>query len=369
MRMLRDNAPAEVEYSVAGTFHQGAPGAPCQKVVELALNRIVHPLAIPDMGFRALRLRDRFDLVHVHAHPIRLKGLGNIPLVMSENASSAVYLGDYLGWDEEHLASAYSRARHMYRALGIHDRLLTLDRVSIVYVFSEWARRLNIHWGADPEKLRVVSPGFPTPDVPTRRPTEGFTFLFVGGDFERKGGFDVVEAFERVVQERPQVRLDLVTTDPWTPNPDRRIHSWVGEDRRKRVLGRLEGLERQGVIRRAWPNREVLMSEVYPRADAFVMPTLAEGFGFTNVEAMSFALPVISSDAGPMPELVSNGETGLLVSPGDVEGLTETMLSLAGDRDRAARMGSAGRADFLERFTLEHFRAGVDEVYRQALDS
>ena len=57
---------------------------------------------------------------------------------------------------------------------------------------------------------------------------------------------------------------------------------------------------------------------MYPAADAFVMPTLAEGFGFTNVEAMSHALPVISSRLGPIEEIVAHGETGLLVEPGDV---------------------------------------------------
>jgi glycosyltransferase involved in cell wall biosynthesis len=109
------------------------------------------------------------------------------------------------------------------------------------------------------------------------------------------------------------------------------------------------------------------MDELYPQADAFVMPSLAEGFGFTNVEAMSTGLPVISSDIGPMPEVVTNHVTGILVRAGDVDALREAMLRLAVERDEAARMGAAGRAAFLERFTIDRFQAGLGELYRKAL--
>ena len=171
-----------------------------------------------------------------------------------------------------------------------------------------------------------------------------FTFLFVGTDFERKGGFDVVEAFELVSDEHPHVRLALVGTDPRERNPDRLVHGWVGEGRRMRVLERLEDLKRRGV---ASCHTELGWRDVretfYPGADAFVMPTLAEGFGFTNVEAMSFGLPVISSVVGPIPEIVAEGKTGLLVSPGDVGALAIAMNRLVSDPDAARAMGESAR--------------------------
>jgi glycosyltransferase involved in cell wall biosynthesis len=368
LRTMSGNPPAGVEYSLAGPFHQGAPGAPCQRAVEIALNQIVRRATIPDMGMRALRLRDDFDLVHVHAHPVRLSGLGDTPLVMSEGSSSAVYLGDYLGWDQKRMRRGYGRARRTYHALGIHDRLLALEGVTIAYVFSEWAREINLRWGADPERLTVLYPGFPIPQPVERDRSETFTFLFVGTDFERKGGFDVVEAFDRVAHEDEHARLTLIT-DPWASNPDREVHSWVSSERRRRVLDRLEALERGGLVnRRAAANRDTLMAEVYPGSDAFVMPSLAEGFGFTNVEAMSVGLPVVSSKIGPMSEIVDDRETGILVPPGEVDALAEAMLGLVADRGTAAKMGSAGRAAFLERFTLDRFRAGLAELYRRAVE-
>jgi glycosyltransferase involved in cell wall biosynthesis len=280
-----------------------------------------------------------------------------------------VYLGDYLGWDEARLARGLRRARRLYRALGVADRLLALERVTAAYVFSAWARAVNVRWGADEAKLEVIPPGFPTPPAVERDGRDTFTLLFVGGDFERKGGFEVIEAFAQAVHELPSLRLLLAGSDPEARNPDRLVHGWVSERRRRDALERLDGLEREGLARRAaWIGRDELLADVYPRADAFVMPTHAEGFGFTNVEAMSFGLPVITSTAGPAREIVSDGRTGVLVAPGDVDGLRDAMLQLGGDEPTARRMGEAARADFLDRFTIGRFRAALGGLYRRVLE-
>lgn len=369
MRTLTAHPPAEVRYQLAGSFHEHAPGVRCQVAREILLNRVVRPATIPDMGFRALRLERRFDLVHVHAHPVLLGGRDGIPLVMSEGSSSAVYLGDYLGWEVERIDRGYRRARRIYRALGIADRLLAQGQAASVYVFSEWARSVNVGWGADPDKMEVVEPGFPIPPEPERTARDEFRFLFIGTDFERKGGFEVVEAFSEVVAEVPGARLTLITPDPAIPNPDRLVHGWVDQPRRERVLARLAELVRAGSAEVRPPaSRERLYGEHYPGADAFVMPTHAEGFGFTNIEAMGFGLPVISSRVGPIPEVVADGVTGRLIASGDVLALTEAMLELAGDRGRARNLGAAGRRAFLERFTLERYQASLGDLYRRALD-
>ncbi len=370
LRTLVEHAPEGVEYVLAGDFHAGAPGVRCDMTREVLLNRMVRPLAFPERGFRALRLTESFDLVHVHGQPALLRGLRGTPVVLSEGSSAAVYVGEYLGWDDARLARGLRRARGMYRALGIVDRLLTLERASAAYVFSDWARQINVRWGADPAKLEVIAPGFPTPPGVDRAGREGFTFVFVGGDFERKGGFEVVEAFARAVREEPTLRLILAGSDPAERNPDRLVHEWVGERRRAQGLETIAALERDGSLRRLkWVTREALSADVYPAADAFVMPTHAEGFGFTNVEAMSFGLPVVTSTVGPAEEIVTDGTTGRLVAPGDVDGLTDVLLELATDAERARRMGAAARTDFLERFTLERFRAELGSFYQRALEA
>ena len=97
-------------------------------------------------------------------------------------------------------------------------------------------------------------------------------------------------------------------------------------------LAKLAALGHSGLIDLRPPvDRERLYAEHYGSADAFVMPTHAEGLGFTNIEAMGFGLPVISSTVGPIPEVVAEGATGRLVAPGDVRALTEAMLGFTAD--------------------------------------
>ncbi len=370
MQALASHPPPGVDYVRTGGFHEGGQGVRCQTIQEVLLNRVVHPLAVPDMGFRALRLVEPFDLVHVHAHPVRLRGLRGVPVVMSEGSSAAVYLGDYLGWDDARLSRGLARARRMYRALGIADRLLTLERAAGAYVFSDWAREVNLRWGADPGKLRVIAPGFPAPAAVDRSAHECFTFLFVGGDFERKGGFELVEAFAEAVRQWPHMRLVLAGSDPATRNPDRLLHEWVPEKRRAHGLRTIAELERAGTLRRfPWVSRDALLTSFYPDADAFAMPTHAEGFGFTNVEAMSFGLPVVTSTVGPAAEIVSHGRTGLLVAPGDIDGLRDALVRLAADPRSARGLGEAARADFLMRFTVQRFQAALAAFYHDVLEA
>ena len=365
---LRKRPPAGVDYDVAAGFHSGVRGARCVWPFEVALNRLVRPSTIPDMGFRALSLRERYDVVHVHAHPTSLWRLGDTPLVMSEGSSSAVYLSDYLGWTTQAIAAAYNRTRKIYRGLRIHDRLLATDSVRRLYVFSEWAKRINIAWGVNPDKLDVIYPGFETPANPARANDERFTFLFVGTDFERKGGHDVVDAFARLAGDMPHVHLMLAGFDTRSPNPDLQTHSWVSPSRRERVAETVAGLIRGGrVTQLSHVSQEHLRAQLFPAAQAFVMPSLAEGFGFTNVEAMSFGLPVVTSTIGPAEEIVVDGESGLLVPPGDVDTLAAAMGRLAASSEEARRLGAAARQRFERMFTLDQFQQQLGAFYDRAL--
>jgi glycosyltransferase involved in cell wall biosynthesis len=85
------------------------------------------------------------------------------------------------------------------------------------------------------------------------------------------------------------------------------------------------------------------LPELYGDADVFCLPTLAEAVGVANMEAMASGLPVVSSRLMGVPELVEDGVSGILVSPGDVGGLAEALRDLAEDPARRAAMGIAGR--------------------------
>jgi glycosyltransferase involved in cell wall biosynthesis len=98
-----------------------------------------------------------------------------------------------------------------------------------------------------------------------------------------------------------------------------------------------------------------------------VVPSLGEGFGMVALEAMERARPVIASAVGGLPEIVADGETGLVVAPAEADALAEAIIALAGDLSLAAAMGSAGRARAVARFTPERCVELVEELYVRAL--
>src|SRR5512138_1331147 len=107
--------------------------------------------------------------------------------------------------------------------------------------------------------------------------------------------------------------------------------------------------------------------DVLAVADVFVLPSENEGFGRVVVEAMAMACPVVATAVGGAPEIVRDGETGVLVPPSDPRALAEAVGSLLDDRARAARLGAAGRARAESRFSLTAHIDGVERVYAEVL--
>jgi len=97
--------------------------------------------------------------------------------------------------------------------------------------------------------------------------------------------------------------------------------------------------------------------------DVFCLPSHAEGLPLVLLEAMSRGRPVVASAVGGTPELVEDGETGLLVPPGDVDALREALGRLLGDAELAARLGRAGRERVRERFSADAAAAQVLRLY------
>jgi glycosyltransferase involved in cell wall biosynthesis len=87
--------------------------------------------------------------------------------------------------------------------------------------------------------------------------------------------------------------------------------------------------------------------------DIFVLPSLSEGLSSAILTAMAASLPVIATNVGGIPELICDGENGLLVPPGDPISLAEAIQTLADDPGECWRMGQEGRARMEERFTIE----------------
>ena len=95
------------------------------------------------------------------------------------------------------------------------------------------------------------------------------------------------------------------------------------------------------------------VEQILPLIDLFVLPSLYEGFGIAIIEAMAASRPVVATAVGGIPEIVVQGETGLLVPPGDVAGLAGAMCRILSHPERAAAYGAAGLRRVCERFSIE----------------
>jgi len=109
------------------------------------------------------------------------------------------------------------------------------------------------------------------------------------------------------------------------------------------------------------------VADILRGSDLFLLPSETESFGLAALEAMACAVPVLASAVGGLPEVVVDGETGLLTSPDDPAALAEAVTTLLADPDRRARMGCTARAQALARFESATIAAQTLELYRQAL--
>jgi glycosyltransferase involved in cell wall biosynthesis len=115
------------------------------------------------------------------------------------------------------------------------------------------------------------------------------------------------------------------------------------------------------------PHDELL--PLYDRAAVVACPSHREGFGVVCAEAMAHGRPVVAGAVGGLLDLVVDGETGLLVEPGDVAGLRSALLRLLNDDELRARLGAAGRSRVRERLSWETVTSATLAAYAAALES
>lgn len=190
--------------------------------------------------------------------------------------------------------------------------------------WSRWVRDSFVaDYGVEPDHTEVIPPGVDTADWQPGAGSggPGLRILFVGGDFERKGGPALLRAFAQLPDDCELV----VVTKSRVPRADR-----------VRVVDDLG------------PNDPRLV-ELFRTSDVFALPSLAEAFGIAAAEASAAGLPVVGSDVGGLPDIVEHGVTGFVVPPGD-DGAIARALLLLGERETRDRMGAAARRRAEERF-------------------
>jgi glycosyltransferase involved in cell wall biosynthesis len=214
--------------------------------------------------------------------------------------------------------------RH-YSTTGISSlyspRWIELERqiyhnAAITFVRSSNVRRsLLQEYGCPPDKAVLVYAGSNAKVSPVKTANSDYTqprILFVGLDWQRKGGPDLVEAFKLVHEKCPEARLTIVGAEP-----DLQIANCE-------VVGKIppEALDRY-----------------YQDASVFCLPTYQEPFGIVFIEAMTAHLPIVATRVGAIPDFVEDGRNGFLVKPGNIRGLADHLIKLLQNPQRCQSFG------------------------------
>jgi starch synthase len=304
-------------------------------------------------------------VVHSHTWYTGLAGhlaalLYGIPHVLTAHS-----LEPLRPWKAEQLGGGYRISSWVERT--------AVEAADAVIAVSSGMREdvLHTYPALDPNKVHVVKNGIdtdvwypvePNPDesllaelgIDPQRPI----VAFVGRITRQKGVAHLVKAAHRFV---PDVQLVLCAGAPDTPEIAAEMTAAVAELAQGRT----------GVF---WI-REILpigrIREILSAATVFVCPSVYEPLGIVNLEAMACGTAVVASDVGGIPEVVANGQTGLLVryDPADPAGfeagLTDAVNTLIADPDQAARLGRAGRQRCIDEFCWAHIAEQTLEIYRK----
>ena len=195
----------------------------------------------------------------------------------------------------------------------------------------------------------------PSPAVraAARSPDAPSTVLFVGRLVERKGVAHLIEALARLRQSS-RARLVVVGDGPERP--------------RLEALARSRGLGDRVTFRGKISDAD--LQQAYRDTDVLVLPSVVdargdtEGLGVVLLEAMGYGVPVIASRIGGIVDIVTDGESGLLVTPGDAGALASALERVLDDAELARTLGERGRQRLVEQFGWDAIVRRWDAIYR-----
>ena len=302
------------------------------------------------------------DVIHIH----NLSQFA--PIVRAFNPSARIVLHMHCEWllqlDQIMLER---RLRHVDLVLSTSDFLTERTRARFPWLA---ARCQTVYNGVDVEQFTPPAP--PTEEqalaealAPRRR-----RVMFVGRLSPEKGIHTLLEAFQQVADRFPDVDLELVGPVGAAPVE---FMAKLSDDPLIQGLTRFYGgpklpgsdpyfKQLQAMIpahlldRILWRGKisHDLLPAHYHAADLLVLPSIVqEAFGIPLVEAMACQVPVIASRSGGMPEVIDDGNTGLIVEREDAAGLAEALARLLADDTLRAEMASAAHIRAVQRFSWD----------------
>ncbi|MBA3842317.1 MAG: glycosyltransferase [Actinobacteria bacterium] len=273
-------------------------------------------------------------MVHADVHGSAAAHLLRVPFISTRHNDDRYLLGPF---------------RHV-------DRLFMRGARRIIAI-SEAVRAFHVRAGLPASKLVTVRYGLDeAPTTPSELTPEQAGIaaevplvLAIGRLIEQKDHGTLLSAFAQVHEHHPEARLCIL--------------GWGELETQTRERVRELGLEQSVLL----PGR-VEPSAWLRRADIFAHSSRWEGFGIVLLEAMLAGLPIVSTSVSAVPEIVVDGETGILTDAGDAPALAAGISRLIEESSLASALGGAGRRRALAEFSVARMADQTAEVYRQALD-
>lgn len=277
-----------------------------------------------EAGVLARHLQDR-RIVHLHNH----FGSSSCSVALLTATMTGLPFSFTMHGPSEFFETAHWRLDEKVARAAFTVAISHFCRSQLMY-FSDrthWHRIRIVHCGIDPARF---PPRAPQPDAHPH-------IAFVGRLDPVKGADLLLDALAALRPSHPGLTASFIGDGPQADHT--------------RARARTLGLDDVTTFLGAQPEEAV--ADLLQRADLLVLPSFAEGLPVVLMEAMATGLPVIASRIAGIPELVRDGENGLLIPAGDTVALTAAIDRLLTDPDLRLRMGQDGRATVLADFTIE----------------
>ncbi len=214
----------------------------------------------------------------------------------------------------------------VYLASRLADKITLVSRDEQKSIEKALGRKLG-------PRYEVVHNGVPDVRVrPVAHQAKGLVFCATSRLVSAKGIGELIEAFKKVLLKHPEAELWLVGDGP----EETKFKDQAAANRRIKFLG--------------YSDEALRYVEA---ADIFVHPSYHEGLSLSVVEAAMLGKPIIATDAGGNPEVITDGQSGILVPPKDPDALTRAMLKLAGNDDLRRSLGRQARMVYESGFKFE----------------
>ncbi len=268
-------------------------------------------------------------LVHADVYGALASTVARIPLVSSRHNDDRYLLGPFRYVDR-------ALARRAHRLIAISDAV----RRFLEQAGHASEKIVTIHYGLDelpaaPSEVMPEEVGIP-PHAPL--------VLAIGRLTAQKDHPTLLRAFARARERHPETRLAILGIGPLEAET-RALVRELDLDEAVVLPGRLE------------------IRDWLTRADIFAHTSRWEGFGIVLLEAMQASLPIVATSVSAVPEIVVDGETGLLADAGDVDGVARALDELLADPERGRRLGFAGRARARSEFSVARMAERTIALY------